>query len=234
MTKNYSYQLNNEQDKARYKSFMGFFGIAYKDYLAARTLINSNQLYRGVILANTSIEKYFKVFLAVKGNKKRTHNVEKLLKTIKNFDQGLGNEINEDFIKFLGKSYNMRYVDNDVFNDSKNEFNICICKNKVLAELDFTVNAIESGWIITKDNEKIVRRYESDMRNRNEILFKNNYLFSTLSKKEFIENQKEYVLELRNTKEMGLLEVNYETFNGKDDGIFNKEALAPKTPSDIT
>jgi HEPN domain-containing protein len=67
-------QISAEQ----YLKMTGLFNIAYKDFLAARVLFNNDQLYRAVILANTSIEKYFKVYLALQGKSVKTHNVSKL------------------------------------------------------------------------------------------------------------------------------------------------------------
>jgi HEPN domain-containing protein len=39
---------------------LGFLRTAYRDYIAARVLLNKNYTLQGVTLASTAIEKYFK------------------------------------------------------------------------------------------------------------------------------------------------------------------------------
>lgn len=229
MGKRYKFNLSKLEEKQRFQQYMGFLNIAYKDYLAARTLLNTGQLFRGAILANTCIEKYFKVFLTVKGNKCNTHDVFKLLKTIENFDRELNKNINHDFIKFICLAYNMRYFDNNIFNDPVNEFNMCIYKNKTLAELDYTVSLIENGWNIKQEGRLILTQYKSDILGDKDLLFKNNYILNKIDKTDFLEKQEEEILELRNDKQMGLIEIKYRTKTGRNDGKFVLEALR-KTP----
>ena len=211
-------------DDKKTKNILSFLGLAYKDYLAARTLLRTEQLFRGVILFCTAIEKYFKVFLAAKGNMSKTHNVLKLFDTVRNFDKNLADSINKDFIVMLSNSYNMRYFDNEVFNNTSQEFNICVLKLKVLAELDYTVDLLENGWSFSDKNGAMKRQYNTDFEAKNELLYSDNYLLQGLSKEEFLLNP-DYILELRNTKQMGVIEMCYRTHHSSNDGRFNIEAL---------
>ncbi len=228
--KNKSFVLNSKDQKHKEKmsNFFNFFNIAYKDYIAARILFNSNQLYRAVILANTCIEKYFKVFLSISGNSSHTHDVSKLFKSIRNFDRNLANDLNEEFIELLSLAYNMRYFDNQIFSSRVKEFNLCVSRNKTLAELDNTVNKIETAWEIQKNGQVLKTRYKYDVENKNVHLYENNFILNNISKKDFIE-RRDHIYEIRNSKSMGIIEVEYETEDSKDDGKFLNEALRPGT-----
>ena len=50
-----------------------YLNLGYKDYLAARVLINAHLPVQGSILASTAIEKYFKAILSIHGALKRQH-----------------------------------------------------------------------------------------------------------------------------------------------------------------
>jgi HEPN domain-containing protein len=203
----------------QYLKMVGFFNIAYKDYLASRTLFINDQLYRAIILANTSIEKYFKVYLLMQGKTVKTHNVKKLFRHCLNFDPSLKDKINIEFVELLTKAYHMRYFDDDIFSNETNEFHLCVCKNKTLAELDETIYFIEHSWILRKNQEIIERRFMSDLKKREPHLSESNFLISGPSKKEFIEGE-DLVYEIRNSKQKGVVEIIYVTDEMKDDGKF--------------
>jgi len=222
--KSYKFNTHIDSEKEKYQNMMGFLNIAYKDYLASRTLFNSNQLYRAIIIANTCIEKYFKMFLAVVGNQSKTHDVSKLFKSIQNFDPKLGANINKEFIELISKAYKMRYIDDASLNSKHEEFNLVIERNKILAELDYTVSIIENSWTFHANGEILKNPYKNDMENNNPLLYENNYILNDFDKTAFIE-QTEYVYEIRNDKNIGIIEVSYETNGQKNDGQFLREGL---------
>lgn len=201
----------------KYLELMGFFNIAYYDYVAARTLFNHNQLYRAIILANTSIEKYFKVYLAINGASAKTHNVNELFIKTQKFDPTLKAKINIEFIGLITKAYHMRYFDDKLF--SKSEFDLCVCKYKTLAELDETVAFIENSWIVRKNGQPLKRRFHSDVEAKESALYENNFFLNGIDKTKYIEVE-ELVYEIRNTKQEGVAETYYTTLESKNDGKF--------------
>ena len=111
---------------------IGYIRNAYEDYLASRILLNNNLLLQGAILANTSIEKYFKAILTFKGDTvKRSHSITRLLPSIRNFDKDLYNKLDREFIATIEKSYPLRYIDT-VLKNTK----LALRKKEVLANLD--------------------------------------------------------------------------------------------------
>lgn len=162
---------------------LGFLRNAYDDYLSARTLLNHKLIVQGTILANTSIEKYFKAILTFKGDDvKHTHSIKSMLPSIKNFDPKLYNRLDIEFIEVLDGSYALRYIDSVPEN-----YKIALQKKKILAELDYTISIIHDLIRIKNRNgEEAQSPYELDKAlNRNELL-ENNYLFGTSTKEEFL------------------------------------------------
>jgi HEPN domain-containing protein len=187
--------------------------------LAARVLFNNDQLYRAIILANTSIEKYFKVYLEMQGKSAKTHNVTDLFEYCKKFDPTLETKINNEFIELISESYHMRYFDNNIFSNDTKQFHISVCKRKTLAELDETIHFIENSWTLRKNQEVLLRRYHTEARERQTILTENNFILNGISKKDFIEG-KDLVYEVFSSKKDGVTEVIYIAEEIKDDGKF--------------
>ncbi|MDM5264835.1 HEPN domain-containing protein [Bacillus wiedmannii] len=212
-------KMNTTISQEKFSKVHGFFNIAYQDYLAARTLFNQDQLYRAIILANTAIEKYFKVFLAMQGRSLRTHNVSKLFKAVKEFDSRLKNIINNEFIELISLAYHMRYFDDSLFTNQNQEFHLHVCKNKSLAELDEIVYHIENSWTFRSDNKVLKRKFQIDIENQEKLLFENNFKLNRIDKTKFIE-QEESVYQIQNTRTHGVIEAYYKTSQSKNDGKF--------------
>lgn len=210
-----TFNINKEQ----FIGISNFLNIAYKDYLASRILLNAGQLYRGVIIANTAIEKYLKVFIYMLGEKKKTHDVSKLLDITERFDKDLKATINNDFINFVCKAYLMRYLDTDIFSKPDKNFYLCVSQYKALAELDYTVYVLQNSINISKDGFKLESMYHDDISNKNPYLYDNNYVLQEINKTQFIE-RKQQVYEINSIKREGIFEIYRNTVNVKNDGIF--------------
>lgn len=207
------------------RNILSFLSIAYKDYIASRVLFNNDLLSQACILANTAIEKYFKAIINVRNNKCSGHNVGgKLFRTVSNYDKKLGRALNKEFLQFLSWSYEMRYLD-----DLPVGFNIVIVRDKILAELDYTVAEIYRRFSFSKDGKKIELPYQKDVENRQDLLWKNNYILNGQTKARFL-NRENSVYEMRVIENKKIIEAKYRIGIGKvlDDGIFLKEALKPK------
>nr|WP_320023319.1 hypothetical protein [uncultured Draconibacterium sp.] len=205
---------------------VGFFITAYEDYIAARQLLINDLLIQGCILANTSIEKYFKGMKAILGEEVPRHHditVNKFKNTIKNKFGRLYQLINFDFIKLLAKSYKLRY-----FDEIDDDFNISIVKAKTLAELDYLVSEIESSFNFRYSSQTNgTRKYTEDMASKNPLLWNYNYYLNKTDKTHFIERP-DKVYEFRKLSNGQIMEIHYVTDQIINDGKFIYEAIKPK------
>jgi hypothetical protein len=117
---------------------------ADEDYLAPRSLLLGAFVLQGTVLANTSIEKYLKAALVVRGvTFRNTHSVTTLYESLKS--SGTVAAVNESFLRVLGKAYKLRYPD-----DLPAGFKIALAQAKVLVEMDATVHALRKGFTLRK------------------------------------------------------------------------------------
>jgi hypothetical protein len=164
--------------------------LGFNDYIAARHLINSKYILQGVTLASTALEKYLKVILVSKGKTKKDIGVhlDKIDKLKKHLDEcytDFTNKIDERFLQILGKAYKVRYYD-----DIKDPITIGFFTKQFLCELDYTIALFEN--VIYKDvkdekGNQILTLYKRNVQERNPDLVLNNYLFSGMTKKDFME-----------------------------------------------
>lgn len=205
--------------------FVGYVSSSYSDYISARLLFNNHMLVQGCCLANTAIEKFFKAIIDFRGNSTRaTHNLKKLLPSIKNFSPEIYDKLNVEFLEELSKIYLTRYLDN-----CGRGYNFAILKNKYLAELDFTYSVLEPSLRYQAESDKRERKtlYETAVENKNQKLWLNNYILHGVDKKEFVE-QIEFVHEMRIYEHNNeLLEASYSTKQTNNDGKFRYEGFAP-------
>jgi HEPN domain-containing protein len=208
-------ELNDEQ----FRMVSGFINTAYRDYLAARILFNAGQLYRAIIVSNTSIEKYLKAYLWAAGKKSRGHNVEKLYNEAMKLYQEL-RSINGDFIKQISESYALRYFDNEVFTRETAKFRITVGQYKALAELDFTADLLQNLLSVEFNGNKLQGMYHDDRENRSEHLFLNNFVLTGLRKTDLVEREQMiYRIRVNTIGGMkGLEEQIFMTQDVRDDG----------------
>lgn len=204
---------------------IGFFITAYEDYIAARQLLINDLLIQGCILANTSIEKYFKGMKAILGETIPRHHditVTKFKNTLKNKFNRIYQVINFEFIELLAKSYNLRY-----FDEIDNDFNIAIIKAKTLAELDYIVCEIENSFNLRyskqADNKS---KFTDDKENKNSLLWNYNFYLNNVDKKFYIERP-DNVYEFRKLQNGDIMQIHYITDKIIDDGKFIYEAYKP-------
>lgn len=204
-----------------------FFISAYSDYLSARLLLLNGHLVQGCILANTSIEKYFKAIKVILNEPIPKHHditVRKFKNTLKNKFKSIHDIINFEFLVFLAKVYPLRYLE-DILED----YSITIIRYKTLAELDQIVYHIEETFKIDVNNTgKFERKYQTDMQTKNIYLTKLNYILNGKLKKQIIE-QNDLVYEMRRIPHSGIFELIYQTSEIIDDGKFLYEAFKPET-----
>ncbi len=205
---------------------MGFFITAYEDYIAARQLLINELLIQGCILANTSIEKYFKGMKAILGEEIPRHHditVRKFKNTLKNKFGSIYQVINFEFIEFLAKCYQLRY-----FDEIENNYSIAIIRAKTLAELDFIVKHIENSFSFREPGKEAAEnRFTLEKNEKNPKLWDFNHILHGIDKQHYIEKP-DKVYEFRKLHNGQIMQVHYVTDQIKDDGKFIYEAIKPK------
>jgi hypothetical protein len=198
-----------------------FLNIAYRDYLAARVLLNAYLPVQGAVLASTAIEKYFKAILAFRGNESHGHLKKAHFEAVKNFDVRLSNLLNGEFIALLQRAYSLRYQD-----DLEKDFNMVIASREFLAELDYTAVIIQESFRLMQNGKEVVLTYHEDKRRNDERLLLNNHILSVENKQDFISAEPQFVYEVRNCPLGGFLEITYFALPKPSDGKFMRAGFA--------
>jgi len=115
-----------------------FLSLAVDDYRAARLLLRQGLLPQGVALASTAVEKQIKAILSLKGSYTKKHLDSGLRAMAINHYPDLDAQLDKDFIKFLGKGFDLRYASVD-----GPGYTIVINQYRTLVELDRTMLAID-------------------------------------------------------------------------------------------
>jgi hypothetical protein len=157
----------------------------YDDYITARFLINNGFILQGTILASTAIEKYFKALLVGLKKPFKWIHLDKLTEIKKAFSDTeysvlFAEYLDDVFLNMLGEAYRFRYLDG-----TKDTIQFGFLVNQFLAELDYTVNTIESLLIIEENGTRI-SHLRRDIEEKNPTLLKNNWLALGVPKAEFM------------------------------------------------
>ena len=209
-------------DQERVRELRGFLGLAFRDYLAARVLLNADLLLQGAVLASTCIEKYFKAILAFHGGSRRGHLSTALARAVSNCDRGLMSSLSPAFLSFLQKCYRLRYLD-----DIEPSFSLTISAREVLAELDCIVAHIESKITLSRqDGQALLRRYHEMALQRDARLLSNNLALTGPDKGEFL-GKPDIVYEMRLDERRGLMEAEYRIRKSPTDGDFLRQGYVP-------
>ncbi|HWD87968.1 MAG TPA: hypothetical protein VG367_07570 [Mucilaginibacter sp.] len=181
--------MKTTNDKSATIAF-SFIQLAFRDYIAARFLINNGFLLQGLTLSSTAIEKYIKVILVLNGKTKKEmkvhlNNVDKLKMELASCYYDVTRFMDDHFLDILGKMYTIRYYD-DIIKPVTIGFFI----NQFLGELDYIVNIFETK-IITglkrADGGPIKTAYKRAIDDEDPSLFENNYILKGINKKEHME-----------------------------------------------
>jgi hypothetical protein len=161
--------------------------VAYRDYIAARYLLNNDFLLQGLGLSSLAVEKYLKSLLFKHGESLNIHlNQWVIIKSaFEKHGISLFEELDEKYLELLGRAFSLRYYDR-LSSYSQYAF----IKWQVLAELDFTISIIESKTTFrNQENVEIKTQYQLDVESRNPHLFLENYVLQHQSKKGFMERE---------------------------------------------
>jgi HEPN domain-containing protein len=157
-----------------------FHKLAYGDYIAARTLLINNLPLQGLVFASTTVEKYLKALLILKGKILRDHITKEFLSAIRSFYKDYELNVNESFVDYLGRSYAFRYIE-----ANSGPASITVEVRKLLAELDASVKRFETD-LLSLRLEKNVGRYFNDFNLKDDRVIRENYLYESKNISEFI------------------------------------------------
>ncbi|MFT3795644.1 hypothetical protein [Flavobacterium sp.] len=160
--------------------------LAYRDYVAARCLLNNELIIQGLTLASTAVEKYLKSIIVFHSIDKINYHyhfdrIEKLKNALSNI-YDLDEKFDPVFLTILEKTYKIRYYDK-----LKEQILIGIYLNQFLGELDATILDLETFIMKTQNGNNKFTNYWRAIENKDPNLYNNNYLLTKQEKKEFME-----------------------------------------------
>ncbi|MXN92387.1 hypothetical protein GR160_14250 [Flavobacterium sp. Sd200] len=160
--------------------------LAYRDYIAARFLLNNEFVVQGLTLASTAVEKYLKsiiVFHSIEDKNYHYHfdNLQKLKNALANI-YDITERFDPGFLSILEKAYKIRYYDR-----LNNQILIGIYVNQFIGELDATIHDLEIFIAKTQNGNNKFSNYWRAVEQNEPNLYMNNYLLNKLDKKEFME-----------------------------------------------
>lgn len=202
----------------RFRITTDFLSLAYDDYLGARLLLRNDLLSQAVTLAASSVEKYFKAIVALRGNRCEGHLSSALIRSVANYQPVLFKQMKPDFLSFLAKAYKLRYIDTQ-----QHGFAIKISKNRTLLELDRTVRTIEEGLSFERDGKPVPTRYRDEREKRNPLLVESNVAVGTITEADYL-RQRDKLIIIAVDHRVGIVRAHFESYqtgqlHGFDDPV---------------
>jgi HEPN domain-containing protein len=160
--------------------------LGYRDYIAARFLLNNQFIIQGLTLASTAVEKYLKSLLLFNLNEREWYNyhfdrIEKLQDLLDKHYFDVTEEFDPVFLSILERAFKIRYYDG-----LKQPMEFGFYLNQFIGELDNTINLLETslGPDISLNS---LTPYKRAVQSKDQYLFENNYVLTGQDKKTFME-----------------------------------------------
>jgi len=159
--------------------------LGYRDYIAARFLLNNRFIIQGLTLASTAIEKYLKALIVFTSNKQEKYNVHldnigKLKNILQKNNCDVFKNFDPIFIKILEDVYKIRYYDT-----LKKPVTIGFYLNQFMGELDHNIHLMETS-INPEISHNPLTPYKRAVKNKDPHLWKNNFILNKKDKKVFM------------------------------------------------
>jgi hypothetical protein len=154
--------------------------LGYRDYIAARFLLNNQLIVQGLTLASTAIEKYLKalIVLHLKDDEQYNYhldNLPKLKAALEKNYKDVTVDFDPVFLSILVNAYKIRYYDK-----LKEPIRIGLFLNQFIGELDETVHRFETSFNLPSP-------YKRAARDKDPKLYENNFVLNKEDKKKFME-----------------------------------------------
>ncbi|MBW8198289.1 hypothetical protein [Flagellimonas abyssi] len=161
--------------------------LGYRDYIAARVLLNKHLLVQGLTLASTSVEKYLKAIIVLNLKKKEHYHYhldrfESLKKLLSKLNNDVTEEFDSIFLDILQNAFRIRYYDK-----INRPIFMGFYINQFIGELDFTVDFMEKYIYSSQNGGFSMTKYFQAIENNDTHLYENNYILKNENKKEFME-----------------------------------------------
>lgn len=161
--------------------------LGYRDYIAARFLLNNHLIIQGLTLASTSVEKYLKALIVfnLKKREKYCYHLDRF-ESLKKILSKVNNDVTVDFdpvfIEILQNAFKIRYYDR-----IKKPIFMGFYINQLIGELDYTIDFMERYISNSQNGEESMSAYYKAIKNNDSHLYENNFILSNENKKDFME-----------------------------------------------
>jgi HEPN domain-containing protein len=160
--------------------------LGYRDYIAARFLLNNRYIVQGLTLASTAVEKYLKSLIAFNLKEKKRYdvhlsNLAKLKRILNENNCDVTNNLDLIFLNILEQIYKIRYYDT-----LKKPISIGFYLNQFIGELDNTIYLLETS-LNPEASSNSITPYKRALKNKDPHLLKNNFVLKKQDKKTFME-----------------------------------------------
>ena len=160
--------------------------LGYRDYIAARFLLNNKFIIQGLTLASTAVEKYLKALIVFTSKEKEKYNVHldnigKLKNILQKNNCDVTKNFDPIFIKTLADVYRIRYYDT-----LKKPVTMGFYLNQFIGELDHTIYLMETS-INPEISLNPLTPYKRAVKNKDHHLWENNFLLNKKDKNTFME-----------------------------------------------
>lgn len=164
-----------------------FTELGYRDYIAARFLLNNHYIVQGLTLASVAVEKYLKAIIVFNLQEKEWYNYhfdrfEKLKNLLSKVNNDVTQEFDPVFVAILKKAFKIRYYDK-----IEKPISMGFYINQFIGELDYTINYLENFIFNTQSCGQPITVYNKAIINKDPDLYYNNFILNKENKKHFME-----------------------------------------------
>jgi len=164
-----------------------FTDLGYRDYIAARFLLNNHYIVQGLALASIAVEKYLKAIIVFNLQEREWYNYhfdrfEQLKNLLAKVNSDVTQEFDPVFVAILEKAFKIRYYDK-----IEKPIYIGFYINQFIGELDYTVNYLENFIFNTQSCGQPIIVYNKAVINKDSDLYYNNFILNKENKKHFME-----------------------------------------------
>ena len=161
--------------------------LGYRDYVAARVLLNNHLIIQGLTLASTSVEKYLKALIVFNFKHRERYNYhfdkfEKLKNLLAKTNNDITKGFDPVFLEILENAFKIRYYDK-----IEMPIHMGFYINQFIGELDYTIDFIEKFIANTENGGESVSAYTRAIRGNDSHLYQNNFILRKENKKDFME-----------------------------------------------
>lgn len=161
--------------------------LGYRDYIAARLLLNNHLIVQGLTLASTSVEKYLKALIVFNFKEREKYyyhfdNFEKLKNLLYKVNKDVTGEFDPVFLEILENAFKIRYYDK-----IKQPVFMGFYINQFIGELDYTIDFLEKLIAKTENGGASFSAYNRAIESNDSHLYENNFVLNKENKKDFME-----------------------------------------------